>query len=254
MNSGYKPAELMIAAAAREIRNGEVVFVGMRLPLLAFALAKRTHAPDAVGLFENGVVRDSPSAELLYTMGDPPNIEGACMCCGMTTVMGLLQRGDVDLGFLGGAEVDRFGNLNTSYVGDPARPAVKLPGSGGAGDIASLAKRFVVIVDHDLRRLPERVSYVTSPGYGTGGDWRVREGLPRGGPSAVITTKAVLRFDARSGEAYLASAHPGVGVDEVRAKTGWPLRVAADCGSTPPPTQDELRIIRDCDPQGFWLD
>ncbi|HEY5093830.1 MAG TPA: CoA-transferase [Candidatus Eremiobacteraceae bacterium] len=253
MTSGYKPAELMIAAAAREIRDGEVVFVGMRLPLLAFALAKRTHAPDAVGLFENGVIRETPSAELLYTMGDPPNIEGARMCCGMNTVMGLLQRGDVDLGFLGGAEVDRFGNLNTSYVGDPARPAVKLPGSGGAGDIASLAKRFVVIVDHDLRRLPERVSYVTSPGNGTGGDWRIREGLPRGGPSAVITTMAVLRFDGQSGEAYLASAHPGVSVADVRAKTGWALRVEAGCDSTPPPSQEELRIIRDCDPRGFWL-
>jgi glutaconate CoA-transferase subunit B len=231
MKAAYTPAELMIAAAAREIRDGEVVFVGMRLPLLAFALAKRMHAPDAIGLFENGVIRETPSRELLYTMGDPPNIEGARMCCRMTTVMGLLQRGDVDLGFLGGAEVDKFGNLNTSYVGDPARPAVKLPGSGGAADIASLAKRFVVVVDHDLRRLPESVSYVTSPGNGTGGDWRVREGLPRGGPSAVITTSA----------------------EEIRAKTGWSLRIGDRCGTTSPPTPEELRIIRDCDPTGFWL-
>lgn len=253
MNTGYTPAELMIAAAAREIRDREVVFVGMRLPLLAFALAKRMHAPDAIGLFENGVIRETPSRELLYTMGDPPNIEGARMCCRMTTVMGLLQRGDVDLGFLGGAEVDRFGNLNTSYVGDPARPAVKLPGSGGAADIASLAKRFVVVVDHDVRRLPERVSYVTSPGNGTGGDWRVREGLLRGGPSAVITTMAVLRFEEHSGEAYLASAHPGISADEIRAKTGWTLRIGAGCQTTSPPTPEELRIIRDCDPTGFWL-
>jgi glutaconate CoA-transferase subunit B len=252
MNGAYTPAELMIAAAAREIRDGEVVFVGMRLPLLAFALAKRTHAPDAIGLFENGVIRETPSRELLYTMGDPPNIEGARMCCRMTTVMGLLQRGDVDLGFLGGAEVDRFGNINTSYVGDPAHPAVKLPGSGGAGDIASLAKRFVVVIDHDARRLPERVSYVTSPGNGTGGDWRKRVGLPRGGPSAVITTMAVLRFDSDSGEAYLATAHPGISVEDVGAKTGWKLRMEG-AGETPPPTDLELSIIRDCDPTGFWL-
>jgi glutaconate CoA-transferase subunit B len=249
----YSPAELMIAAAAREIRDGEVVFVGMRLPLLAFALAKRTHAPDAIGLFENGVIRETPSRELLYTMGDPPNIEGARMCCRMTTVMGLLQRGDVDLGFLGGAEVDRYGNINTSYVGDPAHPAVKLPGSGGAGDIASLAKRFVVIIDHDARRLPERVSYVTSPGNGTGGDWRTHVGLPRGGPSAIITTMAVLRFDSCSGEAYLATAHPGIGPEDIRAKTGWDLRIDA-ASETPPPTDLELGIIRDCDPTGFWLD
>ena len=243
----------MIAAAAREIRDEEVVFVGMRLPLLAFALAKRTHAPDAIGLFENGVIREAPSHELLYTMGDPPNIEGARMCCRMTTVMGLLQRGDVDLGFLGGAEVDKFGNINTSYVGEPSRPAVKLPGSGGAGDIASLAKRFVVVVDHDVRRLPERVSYVTSPGNGTGGDWRAIVGLPRGGPSAVITTMGVLRFDPNSGEAYLASAHPGVSAAEVCAKTGWALRIGAACGTTPPPTEKELQIIRECDPNGYWL-
>lgn len=242
----------MIAAAAREIRDGEVVFVGMRLPLLAFALAKRTHAPDAIGLFENGVIRETPSRELLYTMGDPPNIEGARMCCRMTTVMGLLQRGEVDLGFLGGAEVDKFGNINTSYVGDPAHPAVKLPGSGGAGDIASLAKRFVVIIDHDARRLPERVSYVTSPGNGTGGEWRKRAGLPRGGPSAIITTMAVLRFDPDSGEAYLASAHPGIGADDICAKTGWALRTEA-ARETQPPTDLELNIIRDCDPTGFWL-
>lgn len=174
------------------------------------------------------------------------------MCCRMTTVMGLLQRGEVDLGFLGGAEVDKFGNINTSYVGDPAHPAVKLPGSGGAGDIASLAKRFVVIIDHDARRLPERVSYVTSPGNGTGGEWRKRAGLPRGGPSAIITTMAVLRFDQDSGEAYLASAHPGISTDDICAKTGWALRTEA-ARETQPPTDLELNIIRECDPTGFWL-
>ncbi len=121
----------MVVAAAREIKDGEVVFVGMRLPLIAFALAKRAHAPDAIGFFENGVLRDTPSNELLYTMGDPPNIEGAMMCCRMTTVMGLMQKGEVDLGFLGGAEVDKYGNINTSYIGDPHKPEVKLPGSGG---------------------------------------------------------------------------------------------------------------------------
>ena len=174
----------MVVASAREIKDGEVVFVGMRLPLIAFAVAKRMHAPNAVGFFENGVVRDTPSASLLYTMGDPPNIEGAKMCCRMTTVMGLMQKGEVDLGFLGGAEVDRYGNLNTSYIGDPQTPEVKLPGSGGAADIASLAKRYVVIIEHNNLRLVERVSYVTSPGNGNGSHWRANEGLPRGGPTA----------------------------------------------------------------------
>ena len=246
------PAEVMIAAAAREIRDGEVVFVGMRLPLLAFALAKRMHAPNAVGLFENGIIRETPSSAMLHTMGDPPNIEGARMCCRMTTVMGLLQRGDVDLGFLGGAEVDRYGNINTSYIGAPGRPSVKLPGSGGAADIASLAKRFVVVIEHSPRRLPERVGYVTSPGNGDGSGWRARVGLPRGGPSAIITDRATLRFDEESGEAYLASVHPGATPLEVVGLTGWPLKIGSRCGPTPAPSEEELRIVRECDPEGFW--
>jgi len=246
----YTPAELMVVAGAREIADGDVVFVGMRLPLLAFALAKRTHAPRAVGFFENGVIRDEPSEALLYTMGDPPNIENASMCCGMTTVMGLLQQGEVDLGFIGGAEVDRFGNINTSYIGDSGRPDVKLPGSGGAADIASLAKRVVVIVEHDRRRLVERVSYMTSPGFGDGPNWRSRNGLTGGGPCAIITTMAVLRFDA--GEAYVASIHPGVDAARVRANTGWSIRVADESIRTPDPTDGELRVIREADPQGFW--
>jgi len=241
----------MVVAGAREISDGDVVFVGMRLPLLAFALAKRTHAPSSLGFFENGVVRDEPSRSLLYTMGDPPNIENAAMCCRMTPVMGLLQKGEVDLGFIGGAEVDRFGNINTSYIGDPAGPSVKLPGSGGAGDIASLAKRFVVIIEHDRRRLVERVSYVTSPGNGDGPRWRTASGLPRGGPAAIITTMAILRFGA-DGQAAVASLHPGVGADEVRRNTGWALDVPSDCPRTPAPTDEELRLIRECDPQGFW--
>src|SRR6516162_4216292 len=164
--SSYTPAELMIAAAAREIRDGEVVFVGMRLPLIAFVLAKRTHAPHATGVFEAGLVRDTPAQSLLYTMADPPNIVGASWATGLWEVMSFLQRGDVHLGFVGGAQVDRRGNLNTSYVGDPAQPTVKLPGSGGAADIAALARRFVMLMQHERRRLRERVDYITSPGFG----------------------------------------------------------------------------------------
>jgi glutaconate CoA-transferase subunit B len=248
----YSPQELMVAAAAREINDGEVVFTGMRLPLIAFALAKEAHAPRAIGLFECGLVRDTPAPELLYTMGDPPNITGALWATRMINIMGLLQQGCVDLGFIGGAEIDRFGNLNTSYLGDPLKPATKLPGSGGAADIASLSKRLVVIMTHEKRRLVERVNYVTSPGYGSGNGWRQRVGLPRGGPSAVITTRCVLGFDAATGEAVLRSYHPGQSVESVRAETGWELRVASGVHETPPPTEKELAIIRRYDPQGFW--
>ncbi len=244
--SDYTPQELMVVAAAREIDDGEVVFVGMRLPLLAFSLAKRTHAPSAIGLFENGLVRDRVPPPDLYTMSDAPNIQDAAWATGLVDIMQLLQRGDVNLGFIGGAEVDRHGNINTNRAGD-----VKLPGSGGGADIACLAQRLVSLMQHEPRRLRERVSFRTSPGYGDGSpDWRERQGLPRGGPSAVITTLGVLRF--ANSEAYLASYHPFTTPEEVRARTGWPLRVAVDCQATPAPTPDELRLIREADPHGFW--
>jgi len=248
----YTPQELMVAAAGREIRDDDIVFVGMRLPLIAFALAKRTHAPHAVGLFENGIVRDEPARELLYTMGDPPNVAGAAWCGGMGNVMSLMAQGVVTLGFIGGAQIDRFGNLNTSYIGDHRTPTTKLPGSGGAADIASLSHRHIIIMEHERRRFVERVDYITSPGYGDGGAWRGRVGLPRGGPAAVITTLGVMRFDETTKEAMLSSYHPHSSVDEVRANTGWALRVASDVMMTPAPTDDELEVIREIDPQGFW--
>ncbi len=242
--------ELMVATAAREIHDREVVFVGMRLPLIAFVVAKKTHAPNAVGLFENGVIRTTPAPELIYTMADPPNILGATQCLDMLGVMSLLQSGRVHLGFLGAAEVDRFGNLNSTEVRGP-KGFTRLPGSGGACDIASLAHRFVALLEHSKQRLPERVSYRTSPGNGDGPGWRKRAGLPRGGPSAVITTKAVLRFQ-EDGEAYLASVHPGVDVDDVLTNTGWKLRLGKDAAATPEPTDEELKAIREYDKQGFW--
>lgn len=240
----------MVACAAREIRDSEVVFVGMRLPLIAFVVAKRTHAPNAIGLFENGVIRSTPAPELIYTMADPPNIKGATQCLDMLGVMGLLQSGRVHLGFLGAAEVDRFGNLNSTEVRGP-KGFTRLPGSGGACDIASLAQRFVVLLEHSKRRLPQRVSYLTSPGNGDGSGWRQRMGLPRGGPAAAITTKAVLRF-GEDGEAYLSSLHPGIELDDVLSNTGWKLRVADDVEQTPEPSPQELKAIREYDKEGFW--
>lgn len=246
----YTLSELMVATAAREIRDGEVVFVGMRLPLIAFVVAKRTHAPNAIGLFENGVIRTTPARELIYTMADPPNILGATQCLDMLGVMSLLQSGRVHLGFLGAAEVDRFGNLNSTEVHGP-KGMIRLPGSGGACDIASLAHRFVVLLEHSKQRLPERVSFLTSPGNGDGFGWRQRVGLRRGGPSGAITTKAVLRF-GDDGEAYLASVHPGIELDDVLSNTGWKLRVSEKLALTPEPSAQELKAIREYDKDGFW--
>jgi glutaconate CoA-transferase subunit B len=203
-----------------------------------------------VGVFEAGLVRDAPAPELLYTMADPPNIREASWATGLWEVMTYLQRGDVQLGFIGGAEVDRFGNLNTSYVGDPARPQIKLPGSGGAADIAALSQRFVIIMQHEKRRLRERVHYVTSPGFGTGPGWRRRQGLAGGGPTALITTLGVFHFERE--DAVLTSFHPFSSVEEIRENTGWELKAASDVRPTPAPTQEELDIIRAYDPTGFW--
>lgn len=251
--SNYTPQELMVAVASREIRDGDLVFVGMRLPILAYAVARNAHAPTARGLFEVGLMRDQPASAFLGTMGDPPNVAGALWATRMSNVMGLMAQGQVDLGFIGGAEVDRFGNLNTSYVGDPARPKVKLPGSGGGTDIAVLSRRWVTLMSHERRRLVERVSFVTSPGYGDGSPgWRKRNGLLGAGPAAVITTLAVLRFPDGGGEAYLDSVHPGHTVDEVRAETGWDLKAADGVADTAGPTEEELAAIRKFDPEGFW--
>lgn len=255
----YTPRELMVVCAARQICDGERVFVGMRLPLLAFALAKQTHAPHCCGLFETGILRDTPAAQLLYTMGDPANISGALWATGTKNVLGLMAQGDVHLGFIGGAEIDRYGNLNTSMIGQWQHPTVRLPGSGGGADIASLAARLAIILPHDRRRLRERVDFVTSPGYGypdehgpAGIAWRQRVGLPRGGPAALITTLAVFTYELASGEAILQSYHPGTTIEQVQQKTGWPLRLADDCAQTLAPSADELRLIRACDPQGVW--
>jgi glutaconate CoA-transferase subunit B len=241
----YTDQELMVAVASREIHDGDLVFVGMRLPILAYAVARSTHAPNARGLFEVGLMRDQPASAYLGTMADPPNVAGALWATRMSNVMALLAQGHVDLGFIGGAEVDRFGNLNTSYVGPPEHPDVKLPGSGGGADIAILSRRWVTLMSHERRRLVERVSFITSPGHGDGlPGWRRRHGLLGGGPAAIITTLCVFRFGEGGGEAYLDSIHPGHTFEEVQAATGWQVRPPREPVLTPPPTESELREIR----------
>jgi glutaconate CoA-transferase subunit B len=243
----------MVAVASREIRDGDLVFVGMRLPVLAYAVAVSSHAPGARGLFEVGLMRDRPADAFLGTMGDPPNVTGALWATRMSNAMALMAQGRVDLGFIGGAEVDRFGNLNTSYVGDPSKPTVKLPGSGGGADIAILSRRWVTLMKHERRRLVDRVSFITSPGHGDGTPgWRERNGLLGGGPAAIITTRCVFRFLEGGGEAYLDTVHPGHTVEEVHEETGWRLKLGARVSETPGPTDAELAAIRRFDPEAFW--
>ena len=253
MAEAYTAQELMVAVASREIRDGDLVFVGMRLPILAYAVARNSHAPSARGLFEVGLMRDQPASAFLGTMGDPPNVDGALWATRMSNAMALMAQGNVDLGFIGGAEVDRFGNLNTSYIGAAEHPHVKLPGSGGGADIAILSRRWVTLMSHEKRRLVDRVSFITSPGYGDGSPgWRKRNGLLGGGPVAIITTLGVLRFPEGGGEAFLASVHPGHSVDEVKQQTGWPLQLSDHISETSAPNESELTAIRQFDPDGFW--
>lgn len=241
----------MVIAAAREIRDGERVFVGMRLPLLGFAVAKELHAPNAVGIFESGVVRDWPALDPIFTMSDPPNIAGALFCCGLIEVMSLLQSGRVEMGFIGGAEVDRRGNLNTHWVGD-TEPRLRLPGSGGAADIATLAGRCVIIMNHERRRFVPRVRHITSPGYGDSPGWREERGLAGGGPSRTISNLGTFSFDPESREMQIESYHPGVTVEEIRDQTDWPLQAAPGVAETPAPSRDELLAVRKYDPAGVW--
>ena len=159
----YSTQELMIIAAARQINDGERIFVGMRLPITAYGVARLTHAPNAVGLFESGVSRYEPAEDMLYTMCDGPNQLGAAWTTGLIQIMGLLSGGRVHAGFVGGAEIDRFANINTSYIGDYENPTTKLPGSGGAPDIAAMAERLIIIINHQKHRLVEKADYITSP-------------------------------------------------------------------------------------------
>jgi glutaconate CoA-transferase subunit B len=246
------PRERMVLRAAREIREGETVFVGTRLPLLAYLVAKATHAPSAVALYENGLIREEAARELLFTMGDPPNILDATMAGTTLDVMGLMAAGRVDLGFLGAAEVDRYGNLNSTEGVDADGRTTRLPGSGGAADILSLARRSVVLVPHERRRLVERVRFRTSPGRGDGPGWRASMGLPSGGPSAIITTHAVFRFDHVLEEAYLYEVFPGVTVDHVLVGMSWEPRIAQPLGMTRFFSDEEVGALRRIDPEGFW--
>ena len=246
----YSPGDMMVCAAAAQIRDGEVVFVGMRLPLLAFFTAKATHAPNAVGIFENGVIRDTAPGGPIITMGDPPNQSGAIKTCGLGEVMTLLSGGRVDLGFIGGAQVDLYGNVNTNRVRRPDGGVTKLPGSGGAADIACLAGRLLIIMRHEPRRLVPQVDFVTSPGWGPGPDWRGAQGLTRGGPSRLITTLGVFSFP--EGKAVLSGIYPGVKLDQVRSATGWELELSPDLETLPRPGAEQLEVIRRYDPQRFW--
>lgn len=249
----YTPNELMAAAGARELRDHQVVAVGLGLPVVASFLAKHTHAPNMTILFELGIIDPEP----IHTgvgLADPRVWYRAPVMSGFIDILGaILHRGRVDVGFLGGLEIDRYGNLNTTLLGDPNGRFRHMIGSGGANDIASCAQSTIIIMRHEDRKLREAVSFITSPGYLTGGDSRAATGL-RGGPCRVITDKAVFGFDADSKQMRLLSIHPGNTLEDVLGTMGFAPLVPENVPYTEPPTAKQLRLIREViDPERKYL-
>jgi len=243
----------MTVTAARELRDHEIVFVGIGLPNLASNLAKRTHAPNLIMIYEAGVIGADPT-RMPLSIGDPCLVSGSQSVCSMFEVFGLyLQAGRIDVGFLEGAQIDKYGNINSTVIGDYRAPKVRLPGSGGACEIASLAKRILIITRHESRRFPEKVDFVTSPGFLRGRQEREQLGLEGGGPDAVITDLGVLRFDKETGEMMLDSIHPGVKLEDVKRNTGWDLKISKELKITNEPLEEEISILRQLDPRGTYL-
>ena len=244
----------MAAVAARELVDGEVVFVGIGLPNLACNLARATHAPNLVLIYESGAVGAVPE-RLPVSIGDPALVTGSLMVCGMADVFQLfLQNGRIEVGFLGGAQVDRYGNINTTVIGPYEHPTVRLPGSGGAAEIAVHARRTLIVAQLNPRAFPERVDFVTSPGQRCGGRGRRELGMPGAGPVKVITDKGILEADPSSGEMVLAALYPGVAAVDVQRGVGWPLARRAQLAAVAPPSATELRLLREVlDPNRLFL-
>jgi len=249
----YSSAELMIINASRLLRDGDVVFVGVGQPNLACNLARRTHAPNLVMIYEAGVIGAEPE-RLPLSIGDPTLVSGALSVVSMYDIFAnYLQRGNVDVGFMGGAQIDKYGNINATTIGDYAHPKVRLPGSGGSQEIAAWANRCYIMTPHQKRRFPEKVEFMTSAGFVDGKGAREARGLRGGGMLAVVTDIGILEPDD-SGEMMLAALHTGRTVEEAKANTGWDLKVAESIKITEQVTKKELRILREeLDPTGIYL-
>jgi glutaconate CoA-transferase, subunit B len=245
---------MMTVVAARELVDGEVVFVGIGLPNLACNLARATHAPNLVLIYESGAVGAVPE-RVPVSIGDPALVTGSLMVCGMADVFQLfLQNGRIEVGFLGGAQVDRYGNINTTVIGRYERPAVRLPGSGGAAEIAVHAQRTLIVAKLNARAFPERVDFVTSPGQRSAGRSRRELGLPGAGPVKVITDKGILEADAKTGEMTLAALYPGVSPEDVQAGVGWQLARRDRLATVGAPSERDLWLLREVlDPKQLYL-
>lgn len=236
--------EIMTVVAARALRDRAVCFVGIGLPSLAANLARQVHAPNIRLVYESGAIGAKPASPPL-SIGDGELAETADAVVTVPEIFAYwLQAGRVDVGFLSAAQIDRYANINTTVIGPYGSPQVRLPGAGGAPEIAASSREVIVVLRQSLRTFVERLDFVTSVGYGSGGDSRAALGLRGEGPRAVITDLGVLRPDPTTCELVLTDIHPTISVADVRARTGWPLRVAADLAKTEPPTAEELAALR----------
>ena len=247
--TAYNTAELVTVMSARALEDGKIVFGGAGMPLVSCILAQKTHAPKLTILFEGGVIGPHIDPGKL----PPSTNEQRCarrsnMLLSITDVLLLQQRGYVDYGFLGGAQIDQYGNLNSSFIGDPDNPKVRLPGTGGANPIASLASKILVAMHHERKRFVEKVDFITAPGYLHGGDSREKAGLTEGGVYQVITHLGIFGFDKTTRRMCLQALHPGASVEEVKERTGFEVLIPEDLSYTDPPTEEELRILRELDP------
>ena len=253
-DTSYTQNELLASVASKLLENGRSVFVGTGLPLIATMLAQKTHAPDLLVIFEAGGI--GPILPVLpVSVGDSRTFHRAVSASSMHDVMSLAQCGYVDFGFLGAAQIDRFGNLNTTAIGDHGLPTVRLPGSGGANDVSSFSRQTIIIMRQDRNRFVEKLDFLTTPGYLDGPGARERAGLPAGtGPYRVITQLGLYDFHPERATMRLIAVHPGVSVGAVREASSFPVEVADEVGGTAPPTPEELEILHhDIDPAGIVL-
>ena len=250
--AAFTASELLAVMSARLLNDGQIVFAGVGIPLLAATLAQRLHAPRLTILFEGGVIGPFiVPGELPPSTNEQRCTRKANMVLPITDVLLLLQRGYIDIGFMGGAQIDRYGNLNSSFIGDPDKPKIRLPGTGGGNDISSLAN-MIVAMKHEKRRFVAEVDFVTSPGFLTGGTSRIDAGLVSGGMFRVVTDLALIGFDSESRQMSVLALHEGVTREQVLDNTGFDLAFDDTLAETAPPSPDELAVLRELDPEQLY--
>jgi acyl CoA:acetate/3-ketoacid CoA transferase beta subunit len=250
----YTPTEMMIVAASRLLEDGKTVFTGTGMPILAALLAKLTHAPNLVICYEAGGMGPERPPTIPISVGDSMTTYKAIMAASLDYVMTFIQAGYGEFAFLGAAQIDMYGNINTTVIGPYEKPKVRLPGSGGANDFGSLCWRTIILMRQDRQRFVERVDYITTPGYLTGPGARERAGLPRNtGPWRVVTQLGVYGFDEKDKRMTLLSVHPGVSIKDVQENSSFPIKIPERVEVTPEPTDEELRVLRSLDPYGVVL-